>query len=172
MLTAATVATMLGLSEKEVYSLAKAGKITHYRISTRSIRFDQADVVAYKKAATPPPRPLPTIRGLREYERLRLRAVAHGDGDGLPLLTPNQLELIGKRYRNMRRPPWANGEAIRAVYERAKSITRETGVPHHVDHIIPLQGEYVSGLHVEANLQVVPAVDNIRKRNKFDAADC
>lgn len=50
----------------------------------------------------------------------------------------------------------------------AKRLSRETGIPHHVDHIVPLQGDHVSGLHVESNLQVIPATDNIRKRNKVD----
>lgn len=67
-----------------------------------------------------------------------------------------------------RTPPWADQKQILSVYRRAKRITDATGVQHHVDHVIPLQGKLVSGLHVENNLQVIPWRDNILKRNHFE----
>lgn len=69
-----------------------------------------------------------------------------------------------------RTPPWADQKAVRAVYERARALTVSTGEPHHVDHIFPLQGELVSGLHVADNLQVLPGVDNMRKNNRYEVA--
>lgn len=65
-------------------------------------------------------------------------------------------------------PPWADMEAIKAVYAEADRLTVATGVEHHVDHIVPLKGELVCGLHVHWNLQPLPWRDNISKKNKFD----
>lgn len=58
------------------------------------------------------------------------------------------------------RPSWANMESIKAIYSN-----RPQG--HHVDHIIPLRGKTVCGLHVENNLQYLPAEENMRKHNTF-----
>lgn len=64
-------------------------------------------------------------------------------------------------------PPWADLDAIKALYKLASDLTASTGVPHHVDHIVPLQSKYVCGLHVEANLQVLPSSINQRKSNRI-----
>jgi len=46
-------------------------------------------------------------------------------------------------------------------------MSKITGIQYHVDHIIPLQGENVCGLHIAANLRVIPARDNLAKSNKL-----
>jgi hypothetical protein len=65
-------------------------------------------------------------------------------------------------------PAWADKEAIVAMYEKAKRMTQETGIQHDVDHIVPLRGKLVSGLHTHDNLQVITSAENKRKAAKFN----
>lgn len=67
-----------------------------------------------------------------------------------------------------RLPRWADLSKIAVLYKKAKEMERITGEAWHVDHVIPLQGVRVSGLHVHTNLQVLPARENIRKLNSFE----
>ena len=61
-----------------------------------------------------------------------------------------------------RTPAWANLDAIRTIYAAAAAQGLE------VDHVIPLRGRNVSGLHVETNLQLLSRPDNIRKGNRYE----
>jgi 5-methylcytosine-specific restriction endonuclease McrA len=62
--------------------------------------------------------------------------------------------------------PWININAIKNFYIEARRLTKVTGVRHHVDHIYPLQSEYMCGLHVETNLQILTEKENISKGNR------
>lgn len=65
-------------------------------------------------------------------------------------------------------PVWANRKAIAAIYAEARTLTLKTGIRHEVDHIVPIQGSKVCGLHVEYNLKILTKTENIKKHSKFN----
>lgn len=76
-----------------------------------------------------------------------------------------------RRAKKLRATPlWLTLEQkqqIDNIYTECSKLTRETGIPHEVDHIIPLQGKEVRGLHVPWNLQILTASENRSKNNNI-----
>jgi hypothetical protein len=75
-----------------------------------------------------------------------------------------------KRFKDAT-PIWLTKEQkkdIRNLYLEALKKFEETGVPYEVDHIIPINGKDVSGLHVSWNLRVITREENLRKSNKVE----
>jgi hypothetical protein len=64
-------------------------------------------------------------------------------------------------------PKWANIKLIENLYLSSKNISDQTGIPHQVDHIIPLKHKLVCGLHVEQNLRIITKSENSKKSNLF-----
>ena len=85
----------------------------------------------------------------------------------------NFLCSMRKKVVKQRTPVWLSPFdrlKIKCYYSVAAMLARNNKEPWHVDHIVPLQGKLVSGLHVPNNLQFLRGVDNIRKKNKFEVA--
>lgn len=81
--------------------------------------------------------------------------------------TGHRRDIAYRQQLKKATPPWADLLKIGEFYKEAARLTKLTGIRHHVDHIIPLNGKTVCGLHVHTNLQVLPWMDNVKKSNKF-----
>ncbi len=72
--------------------------------------------------------------------------------------------------KDFRQPPWLNAGQLfemESVYNYCSAL-RNVGLDYHVDHIVPLRGDNVSGLHVPWNLQVITKAENMSKGNRFN----
>ena len=93
---------------------------------------------------------------LRDYQKQNLHKFA-------------QAGAKRKSAKLQRTPSWLTEDdhwMMEQAYELAALRTKMFGFSWHVDHKLPLQGKIVSGLHTPYNLQVIPAVENIRKGNR------
>lgn len=128
----------------------------------------------------------------REQENARALAYYHANRDEMRAKHLAYMERTAEQQRRYRKetkdefnartakrraaldertPPWLTREhfaQMQRLYKLAKEIGKTTGEPQHVDHIVPLRGRTVSGLHVPWNLRVVPAVLNIQKGNRHE----
>ena len=79
----------------------------------------------------------------------------------------DQIMRVNKRFARLKNatPAWADMKKIKEFYVEAQTLTRSTGIVHEVDHIVPIQGRLVCGLHVENNLRVLTRDDNRAKLN-------
>ena len=83
----------------------------------------------------------------------------------------DRAKVAKRRARKLEATPsWLTKQdfdAIKDVYKEARRLELDKGVPYHVDHIVPLKGRTVCGLHVPWNLQVLAASENYSKSNQL-----
>jgi len=85
-----------------------------------------------------------------------------------PYFNAKHKEYMGRKSNAT--PLWLtedHSKEMQDMYWLAQDLKRVTGEQYHVDHIVPLKGKNVCGLHVPWNLQILPADLNLRKSNSF-----
>jgi hypothetical protein len=88
------------------------------------------------------------------------------------LRNPDEAQAMSNAYKRRTRhatPKWLTSgqrKQISEIYLAARQLTKTTGVKYTVDHIEPLRGANVCGLHVPWNLQILTHEANCRKNNK------
>lgn len=109
---------------------------------------------------------------LKNREEIRKRGKLHYENN-------KALYLAYSRTRKAtlikRTPSWLTQDEydqISSIYKQCREISDSVGVIHHVDHIVPLNGSNVCGLHVPWNLQITPAEINLKKSNRHDVSTC
>ncbi|WP_175982579.1 hypothetical protein [Caballeronia zhejiangensis] len=108
------------------------------------------------------PRARPGSFGARACRAIRVRLLR----DGLEAL-PKSWRRNWIAQRIIATPPWADMRLVRNVYDEAARLTWQTGIEHHVDHIVPLNHPRVCGLRVHYNLRALPAKVNGAKSNNW-----
>jgi hypothetical protein len=76
-----------------------------------------------------------------------------------------------KKHVKLRTPSWLTKDDHKVIwgfYSIAAMLTKHNNEKWEVDHIIPLLGKNVSGLHVPSNLQLLRSSDNLKKSNQFE----
>lgn len=107
------------------------------------------------------------------YERNRESAIAKNAkwrSENKPAITAYTAKRRSAKAE--RTPIWLSSEqheAILKFYIDAAELTEKTGALHHVDHIVPLRGKTVSGLHVPWNMQILTAIENLKKNNRHES---
>jgi len=123
---------------------------------------DKFKLYQQKKVSLYPEREREYKRKYREKNKEQLKAY----NKAWAKRNPGKVTAYSREYQALklnRIPKWLSVEdrnKIKDIYDK-----RPEGF--HVDHIIPLKGKNISGLHVPWNLQYLPARENVKKSNKF-----
>lgn len=180
-------AIKLGLSRYFTGRPCKRGHIAERRVSGRCCVICSSEI-AMKWAKENPDRTKEIVTGWnrknKEKESARAREWRKNNPDTYKRMVAKWRKNNSLKYKaymamtaNNRRtskiqrtPTWLTEDdmfLISEAYELAALRTQMFGFSWHVDHIIPLRGKTVSGLHVPWNLQVIPGAENMRKSNRY-----
>lgn len=144
-------------------------RLAAYRINNRDVLLEKKRVYAKQQRVDDPKRvyeiakrSVAKHRAARNEEKADWRK--RNSGRVLAWCRSRQLS------KKQRTPVWLTDDdhwMMEQAYELAAVRTKLFGFPWHVDHIVPLNGKIVSGLHVPLNLQVIPGAENSRKGNRL-----
>jgi hypothetical protein len=156
------------MTKAEFHAKLKENKQPKSEVARKSNEKNKARIQAYRKAYAEANRERLQIKNAlnkdrkREWQRQYIKA---NPGHAAAYVAKRNAAKL------QRTPAWLTEFdllKIKCLYQLAAMRNRESGESWHVDHIIPLQGAFVSGLHVPGNLRVIPAVDNRRKSNQYE----
>jgi hypothetical protein len=85
------------------------------------------------------------------------------------IANPDKTSELSARRRAAKKQAsasWADKTSIKSFYTKCTNLTKTTGIQYHVDHIFPLTSDYMCGLHVENNLQILTKTENMSKGNR------
>ena len=106
------------------------------------------------------------VRDYREENRAKINSRALAYAKENPHV-PRLATQVRRAFLKNAVPSWANSGETKEIYRKASELEKETGIKHHVDHIVPLNSKLVCGFHVANNLQILTASENMRKHNKL-----
>lgn len=111
------------------------------------------------------------LRRLERERRAEERRIKPGTPEWYASRAAKALsKRLHERQLRLACPKWVPRAELVAIYAESARLSSETGEPYEVDHIVPLQGANVCGLHVPWNLRVVHRTVNRRKCNKLESA--
>lgn len=156
------------MTRAEFHAKLKENKTPRSEVARKSNEKNKERVQAYRKAYAEANR-----------DRLREKSVANREKNlarqrkYLAAHPGHAAAYVAKRHaaKLQRTPKWLTDFdllKIKCIYQVAAMRNMESNCDWQVDHIIPLQGKFVSGLHVPNNLRVIPATENKRKTNRYE----
>lgn len=113
---------------------------------------------------------------LREWRYCRTDSMIQRDREKRSQYIKNRSDLFAfyassrNKMRRMATPAWISDKQkaeIASLYRKSKEMSAATGIPHNVDHIVPITSDIVCGLHVPWNMRVITRRENISKLNRY-----